>query len=57
MVKKGLRVMYTTPALSQTPEVPRPAHQYGGDKVGLLTGDIIENREGQIMVKDHRGPA
>ncbi|MEP6776176.1 MAG: DEAD/DEAH box helicase, partial [Chloroflexota bacterium] len=24
--------------------------QYGADNVGLLTGDIIENREGQIMV-------
>ncbi|HST04945.1 MAG TPA: DEAD/DEAH box helicase, partial [Chloroflexia bacterium] len=51
MVKKGLRVMYTTPIKALSNQKFRDLReQYGADKVGLLTGDIIENREGQIMV-------
>jgi ATP-dependent RNA helicase HelY len=49
--RKGFKVMYTTPIKALSNQKFRDLRdQYGADKVGLLTGDIIENREGQIMV-------
>ena len=51
MAQKGLRVMYTTPIKALSNQKFRDLRdQYGADRVGLLTGDIIENRKGQIMV-------
>src|SRR5215218_7894094 len=51
MAQKGLRVMYTTPIKALSNQKFRDLReQYGADRVGLLTGDIIENREGSIMV-------
>ncbi|MEO5952084.1 MAG: DEAD/DEAH box helicase [Chloroflexia bacterium] len=51
MVQKGLRVMYTTPIKALSNQKFRDLReQYGPDRVGLLTGDIIENHDGQIMV-------
>ncbi len=51
MAQKGLRVMYTTPIKALSNQKFRDLRdQYGADRVGLLTGDIIENRHGQIMV-------
>jgi ATP-dependent RNA helicase HelY len=51
MVQKGLRVMYTTPIKALSNQKFRDLReQYGADRVGLLTGDIIENHGGQIMV-------
>ncbi len=49
--RKGFKVMYTTPIKALSNQKFRDLReQYGADKVGLLTGDIIENRNGQIMV-------
>src|SRR6476646_7019541 len=49
--RKGFKVMYTTPIKALSNQKFRDLRdQYGADKVGLLTGDIIENRDGQIMV-------
>ncbi|MEO8285868.1 MAG: DEAD/DEAH box helicase [Chloroflexota bacterium] len=49
--RKGFKVMYTTPIKALSNQKFRDLRdQYGADKVGLLTGDIIENREGTIMV-------
>jgi ATP-dependent RNA helicase HelY len=49
--RKGFKVMYTTPIKALSNQKFRDLReQYGAEKVGLLTGDIIENRDGQIMV-------
>jgi len=49
--RKGFKVMYTTPIKALSNQKFRDLRdQYGADRVGLLTGDIIENRGGQIMV-------
>lgn len=51
MAQKGLRVMYTTPIKALSNQKFRDLReQYGADRVGLLTGDVIENHDGQIMV-------
>src|SRR3954454_1737790 len=45
--KKGFKVMYTTPIKALSNQKFRDLRdQYGADRVGLLTGDIIENRDG-----------
>ncbi|PZS00968.1 MAG: DNA helicase [Candidatus Chloroheliales bacterium] len=47
----GQRVMYTTPIKALSNQKFRDLRAiYGAASVGLLTGDIIENREGRILV-------
>jgi ATP-dependent RNA helicase HelY len=48
--RKGFRVMYTTPIKALSNQKFRDLREQYGDKVGLLTGDIIENRDGSILV-------
>lgn len=47
---QGFKVMYTTPIKALSNQKFRDLREQYGDKVGLLTGDVIENREGEIMV-------
>ena len=42
--------MYTTPIKALSNQKFRDLREQYGDAVGLLTGDIIENRDGQILV-------
>ncbi len=46
----GFKVMYTTPIKALSNQKFRDLREQYGDKVGLLTGDVIENREGEIIV-------
>lgn len=47
----GQRVMYTTPIKALSNQKFRDLRAvYGAASVGLLTGDIIENKEGRILV-------
>jgi ATP-dependent RNA helicase HelY len=48
--RKGYRVMYTTPIKALSNQKFRDLREQYGDAVGLLTGDVIENREGSILV-------
>ena len=48
--RKGFKVMYTTPIKALSNQKFRDLRAQYGDAVGLLTGDIIENPEGSIMV-------
>jgi ATP-dependent RNA helicase HelY len=48
--KKGFKVMYTTPIKALSNQKFRDLREQYGDAVGLLTGDVIENREGSIIV-------
>lgn len=48
--RKGFKVMYTTPIKALSNQKFRDLREVYGDKVGLLTGDVIENREGDIIV-------
>lgn len=48
--RKGFKVMYTTPIKALSNQKFRDLREIYGDKVGLLTGDVIENREGDIIV-------
>ncbi|MBF6615029.1 MAG: DEAD/DEAH box helicase, partial [Chloroflexi bacterium] len=47
--RAGLKVMYTTPIKALSNQKFRDLRTQYGDAVGLLTGDIIENREGSII--------
>ncbi|MDQ6694224.1 MAG: DEAD/DEAH box helicase [Chloroflexota bacterium] len=48
--RKGFKVMYTTPIKALSNQKFRDLREQYGDKVGLLTGDVVENREGSILV-------
>lgn len=48
--QQGFRVMYTTPIKALSNQKFRDLREQYGDAVGLLTGDIIENPEGSILV-------
>ncbi len=48
--REGFRVMYTTPIKALSNQKFRDLREQYGDAVGLLTGDVIENREGSIMI-------
>jgi ATP-dependent RNA helicase HelY len=48
--RQGFKVMYTTPIKALSNQKFRDLREQYGDKVGLLTGDVIENREGDIIV-------
>ncbi len=47
---RGHRVVYTTPIKALSNQKYRDFRERYGDDVGLLTGDVIENREGRIIV-------
>ncbi|MDP9382064.1 MAG: DEAD/DEAH box helicase [Chloroflexota bacterium] len=47
---RGHRVIYTTPIKALSNQKYRDFRQRYGEDVGLLTGDVIENREGRILV-------
>ncbi len=47
---RGWRVIYTTPIKALSNQKFRDLREQYGDSVGLLTGDIVENREGSILV-------
>ena len=48
--RMGYKVMYTTPIKALSNQKFRDLREQYGDAVGLLTGDVIENREGSIIV-------
>ena len=48
--RKGFKVMYTTPIKALSNQKFRDLREQYGDAVGLLTGDIIENPDGDILV-------
>ncbi|MFC1723120.1 DEAD/DEAH box helicase [Nanoarchaeota archaeon] len=50
-IKKGLRVVYTAPikALSNQ-KFKQFSHEYGEDKVGMMTGDVVINPTAQILI-------
>jgi ATP-dependent RNA helicase HelY len=48
--RQGFKVMYTTPIKALSNQKFRDLREQYGDAVGLLTGDIIENPEGSIIV-------
>lgn len=48
--RSGFRVMYTTPVKALSNQKFRDLREQYGHSVGLLTGDIIENPHGSIMV-------
>lgn len=48
--RKGFKVMYTTPIKALSNQKFRDLRAQYGDAVGLLTGDIIENPEGSIII-------
>jgi ATP-dependent RNA helicase HelY len=47
---RGWRVIYTTPIKALSNQKFRDLREQYGDAVGLLTGDIVENREGSILI-------
>ena len=47
---RGHRVVYTTPIKALSNQKYRDFRERYGDDVGLLTGDVIENREARILV-------
>ena len=47
---RGWKVMYTTPIKALSNQKFRDLREQYGDAVGLLTGDIIENRDGSILI-------
>ncbi len=47
---RGHRVIYTTPIKALSNQKYRDFRERYGDDVGLLTGDVIENRTGRILV-------
>ncbi len=47
---RGHRVIYTTPIKALSNQKFRDFRARYGDDVGLLTGDVIENRDGRILV-------
>lgn len=47
---RGHRVIYTTPIKALSNQKYRDFREVYGDDAGLLTGDIIENRDGRIIV-------
>src|SRR4051794_22581007 len=48
--RKGFKVMYTTPIKALSNQKFRDLREQYGEAVGLLTGDIIENPDGTIIV-------
>ncbi|MBI3965729.1 MAG: DEAD/DEAH box helicase [Chloroflexi bacterium] len=46
----GRRVMYTTPIKALSNQKYRDLRALYGDEVGLLTGDVVENPSGRILV-------
>src|SRR5438552_7304533 len=48
--RKGFKVMYTTPIKALSNQKFRDLREQYGDAVGLLTGDIVENRTGSILI-------
>lgn len=50
-LERGKRVLYTTPLKALSNQKLRDfREQFGGDRVGLLTGDVSINREAPILV-------
>ncbi len=50
-LRGGLRAFYTTPIKALSNQKFRDFRdQYGPDLVGLMTGDIVENPDGQVVV-------
>ncbi len=47
---RGWRVIYTTPIKALSNQKFRDLRTQYGDAVGLLTGDIVQNREGSILI-------
>jgi len=47
---RGWRVIYTTPIKALSNQKFRDLRVQYGDAVGLLTGDIVENRTGSILI-------
>ena len=47
---RGHRVIYTTPIKALSNQKYRDFRERYGEDVGLLTGDVIENRDGRILV-------
>lgn len=47
---RGWRVIYTTPIKALSNQKFRDLREQYGGAVGLLTGDIVENREGSILI-------
>jgi len=47
---RGWRVIYTTPIKALSNQKFRDLREQYGAAVGLLTGDIVENREGAILI-------
>jgi len=50
-IKKGIRVIYTSPikALSNQ-KYKEFCKEYGEDQVGLLTGDMVKNPQGTVLI-------
>ncbi|MAF36047.1 hypothetical protein CL622_02920 [archaeon] len=50
-IKKGIKVIYTAPikALSNQ-KYKEFSEEYGEEKVGLMTGDIVKNPDGQVLI-------
>jgi ATP-dependent RNA helicase HelY len=50
-LREGLRAFYTTPIKALSNQKFRDFRdQYGADLVGLMTGDIVENPDGQVVI-------
>jgi len=50
-VREGLRAFYTTPIKALSNQKFRDFRdQYGAGLVGLMTGDIVENPDGQVVI-------
>ncbi len=50
-VREGLRAFYTTPIKALSNQKFRDFRdQYGPELVGLMTGDIVENPDGQVVI-------
>ena len=50
-IKKGVKVIYTAPIKALSNQKYKEFSQdYGENNVGLLTGDIVKNPGGQILI-------
>jgi len=49
-LSRGLRALYTTPIKALSNQKFRDFRSQYGDKAGLMTGDLVENPAGQLLV-------
>jgi superfamily II RNA helicase len=50
-VKKGIKVIYTAPIKALSNQKYKDfCEEYGKDKIGLLTGDVVKNHSAQILI-------